>query len=248
MPTFIQFLRHALATLAFTLPVAALAQIAAPLAEPGPDQGMPWVKGPIARIGTVQACLSNPPRYTDRVLAYAGFSHPPPLRTPAVGEVFYTHVLIGHPGNPCSGSAVGLELILPPGVQIAYSPANPVFCFSARGNPLVLYNLDVDADYGCPTTFPQGLEGYMVIPKRGGLGSAWGMHQGFYIEILVPLIATQAQAGNNLIRWRINPDIGVVGYAQIGPQVNNDVLFRSAMEDDMLTLDLCTLSPTPQGC
>lgn len=74
------------------------------------------------------------------------------------------------------------------------------------------------------------------------------MHQGFYIEILVPLIATQAQAGNNLIRWRINPDIGVVGYAQIGPQVNNDVLFRSAMEDDMLTLDLCTLSPTPQGC
>ena len=83
MPTFIQFLRHALATLAFTLPVAALAQIAAPLAEPGPDQVMPWFNGPIAHIGTVQACLSNPPIYTDRVLAYAGFSHPPPLRTPA---------------------------------------------------------------------------------------------------------------------------------------------------------------------
>lgn len=215
-----------------------------------PTQVMSWYNGAIASIGTVQYCLSDPPIFATRVMGYAGFSHPPPDFTPAVGEVFYTHVVLGHPGNPCTGSAVGIELILPPGVEIAYSAADPVFCFAILPNPNRLHNLDTDPDYGCPTSFPLGLEGYAVRPLRGGLGhsGAWGMHMGFWLEILIPLRATQVYLGNDKIIWRVNPDVGVVGYPQVPAFANGEVIFRSAMEDTLLSLDLCTLNPPPQGC
>lgn len=214
-----------------------------------PDQVTPWFNGAIAHIGTVQYCLSDPPIFADRVMGYAGFSHPPPNFSPAVGEVFYTHVVLGHPGNPCAGSAVGIELILPAGVQTAVSADNPVFCYSILPNPNRLHNLDTDPDYGCPTTFPMGLQGLMVLPQRGGLGNsgAWGMHMGFWLEILIPLRATQPQ-NNSTLAWRINPDVGVVGYPQVGLQVNAEVIFRDGMESTLLNLDLCTLNPAPQGC
>ncbi len=211
----------------------------------------PWYNGAIEHIGTVQYCLSDPPIFADRVLGYTGFSHPPPNFSPAVGEVFYTHLLLGHPGNPCTGSAVGIELILPAGVEIANSADNPVFCFSMVPNPgNHLINLDTDPDYGCPTSFPPGLQGYAVRPLRGGLGNsgAWGMAMGFYLEILIPVRATQVQSGNQSIAWRVNPDIGVVGYPQVPVFANADVIFRDQMENNLLNLDLCTLTPTPQGC
>lgn len=222
-----------------------------PMSSIGLDQLMPWYNGAITRIGTVQYCGSNPPIYADRVMGYAGFSHPPPDFSPAVGEVFYTHVVLGHPGNPCTGSAVGIELILPPGMEIANSADNPVFCFSMVPNPTHhLVDLDTDPDYGCPTNFPPGLQGYAVRPLRGGLGhsGAWGMAMGFYLEILIPVRATQVQLGNDPIAWRVNPDVGVVGYPQVPAFVNGDVIFRDAMENHLLNLDLCTLSPTPAGC
>lgn len=233
------------------VPVAAQATFLAGVeAVDAPTQLMPWYNGPITRIGTVQSCLSDPPIFSDRVMGYAGFSHPPPDFTPALGEVFYTHVVLGHPGNPCTGSAVGVELILPPGIEIAHSAADPVFCFGILPNPNRLHNLDTDPDYGCPTSFPLGLEGYAVRPLRGGLGhsGAWGMHQGFWLEILIPLRATQVQLGDNKIVWRVNPDVGVVGYPQVPAFANGEVIFRAAMEDTLLSLDLCTLNPPPQGC
>ena len=246
--------RHALQAamgFALVLSTAAVAQMPGPASLSEPDVVTPWYNGAIEHIGTVQYCLSDPPIFADRVLGYTGFSHPPPNFSPAVGEVFYTHLLLGHPGNPCTGSAVGIELILPAGVEIANSADNPVFCFSMVPNPgNHLINLDTDPDYGCPTSFPPGLQGYAVRPLRGGLGNsgAWGMAMGFYLEILIPVRATQVQSGNQSIAWRVNPDIGVVGYPQVPVFANGDVIFRDQMENNLLNLDLCTLGPTPQGC
>ena len=244
----------------FAVALSTIAQAQSPLhlppSLPGPlspveaDVVTPWYNGDITRIGTVQYCLSDPPIYADRVMGYAGFSHPPPDLSPAVGEVFYTHLVLGHPGNPCTGSAVGIELILPPGVETAVSPANPTFCFAILPNPNRLHDMDADPDYGCPTTFPQGLQGLAVLPLRGGIGNsgAWGMAMGFWLEILIPVRATQVQPGNQSIAWRVNPDIAVVGYPQVPVFANGDVIFRDPMENTLLNLDLCTLSPPPQGC
>lgn len=237
--------------LASPVPVA-VAQ--ATVTDPTPQLLLPWFNGGIHSIGQNIACLSNPPIVEIRTQAYAGFTLRPPNLTPAVGEVFYTHLVMAHPGNPCAGSAVALELLLPPGVQTAASAANPAFCFAvlppSQSVPFSrLHNLGLDPDYGCPQVFPQGLEGLFVLAPNGGIGGgAWGMHRGFWLEILIPLVATQPQAGNQSIRFRVNPDIGVVGYPSVPLFVNNDVVFRDSLENNQLSLDVCTVSPTPSGC
>jgi hypothetical protein len=219
-----------------------------------PELVLPWFNGVFQSIGQNIACLSDPPIVEIRTQAYTGFSLLPPNLTPAVGEVFYTHLVISHPGNPCAGSAVGIELLLPPGVQPATSAGNPAFCFArlppTQQRPFtLLVNLGTDAGYGCPQTFPQGLEGLRVSAPLGGIGGgAWGMARGIWLEFLIPLVASQPQAGNNQIRFRVNPDIGVVGYPQVPVLVNNDVLFRTSLEDNQLILDICTVTPIPQGC
>ncbi len=218
-----------------------------------PDVVLPWFNGVINSVGTDIACLSDPPISEIRVQGYAGYALVPPNRTPAVGEVFYTHIVLSHPGNPCTGSAVAIELMLPAGVQPAATAADPAFCFARvpattqRPFPLLI-NLGNDAGYGCPQVFPVGLEGLRIVPPLGGLGGGWGMAAGFYLELLVPLKASVAQSGSNSIRFRVNPDIGVVGYPSVALLVNSDVLFRTPFEDNQLTLDICTISPAASGC
>jgi hypothetical protein len=220
---------------------------------PAPQLVLPWFNGGITNVGSNVACLSDPPFVETRVQGYAGWSLLPPQFTPAVGETFYAHLVLSHPGNPCAGSAVGIELLLPAGVWTAANADNPVFCFarlppsSSRPFPLLI-DFANEPGYGCPQTFAPGIEGLRISPPLGNLGGAWGMARGFFIELLVPLRATSAQSGNSAIRFRVNPDIGVVGYASIGLLVNNEVIFRSAMEDNQLTLDLCTVTPTASGC
>src|SRR5690606_8145761 len=148
-----------------------------------------------------------------RVQGYAGFSLVPPNRTPAVGEVFYTHLVLSHPGNPCAGSAVGIELLLPIGIAPANSAENPAFCFAVSGVSNPLFDLAKDSGYGCPQTCAQGLVGLRVIPPLGGIGGsgAWSMARGFWLERLIPLRAGQPRSGASAIGGRVNPDIGVVG-------------------------------------
>jgi hypothetical protein len=221
---------------------------------PEPQLVLPWFNGVFQSIGQNIACLSDPPIVEIRTQAYTGHSLLPPNLTPSVGEVFYTHLVISHPGNPCAGSAVGIELLLPAGVQPANSAGNPAFCFArlpptAQRPFTALVNLGADPAYGCPQVFPPGLEGLRVSAPLGGIGGgAWGMARGVWLEFLIPLVASQPQAGNNPIRFRVNPDIGVVGYVQVPLLVNSDVLFRTSLEDNQLILDICTVTPIPQGC
>lgn len=241
---------HAGALVAFgSSPCAAQSRDPAGARPVEPAQILPWYNGVFTSIGTDTACLSDPPITEIRVQGYTGFTLIPPNRTPAVGEVFYTHLVLSHPGNPCAGSAVGIELLLPSGVQPAPSVQNPAFCFAISGVSYKLINLGSDPGYGCPQSYTTGLQGLAVRAPLGGVGGgAWGMARGFWLELLIPLRATQAQVGNNSIVWRVNPDLGVVGYPQVPLFVTSDVIFRSAMEDNLLTLDICTLVPTPQGC
>lgn len=215
---------------------------------------LPWFNGSIASVGTNWACLSDPPIYQIRTQAYAGFAMRPPDLAPGVGEVFYTHLVVSHPGNPCAGSAVGIELLLPAGVTPATSPENPAYCFAVAppnsNRPhAVLYNLGLDPAYGCPQAFPQGLEGLRVAAPNGGIGGgAWGMGQGFWLELMIPVRSTRPYWGTDRIRYRINPDIAVVGYAEVPVFTDGDVVFRHSLEGDMIFLDICNANPRPQGC
>ncbi len=231
----------------------ALSVASAHAADPEQDAILPWYNGVISNIGSNVACLSDPPFVEIRVQGYVGWTLVPPNFTPAVGEIFYTHLVLSHPGNPCTGSAVGIELMLPAGIVTAASSADPAFCFARtppnpqRPFPLLI-NLGSDIGYGCPQSFSQGLEGLRVSPPQGGAGGGWGMAAGFFLELLIPLRATTVQPGNTSIRFRVNPDVGVVAYPSVPVLVNNDVVFRAPFEDNLLTLDICTVTPTASGC
>ena len=225
---------------------------------------LPWFDGAANfQIGTDYACLSDPPIFEARVAGYSGYTYTPPelsnipfAQLPAVGELFYAKVVLSHPGNPCFGSAVGLEILLPAGVAPAISTANPVFCFARvppnnNHNDYKLYDLRYDSSYGCPTSLPLGLQGLAIrAPLNTAAGGAWAMFQGSWLEIMVPLRSTFAQNGTNQIYFRVNPDIGVVGYTNVPLYVNSDTIFRSPMEDNNLTLDLCdpAIGTVATGC
>ena len=220
-----------------------------------------WYYGVLnSQIGQDTACLSDPPIIETRVAGYSAYTYWPPYQPtqiplaqlPAVGEVFYAKLVLSHPGNPCAGSAVGIELLLPAGVTTAVSAANPTFCF-ARVPPnqqhadYRLIKLGNDSGYGCPQTFQQGIQGLAIRAPNGGLGGgAWGMFAGSWLEFLIPLKSSVPQNGSN-VYFRINPDIAVVGYVNSLLYVNSDTVFRATMEDTNLTLDLCGLGPTT-GC
>jgi hypothetical protein len=213
---------------------------------------LPWYNGGIqSPIGQDLAC--NTTIVETRVSGYAGQTYIPPNWAPAVGEVFYAHLVLAHPGNPCSGSAVAIELLLPSGVNTAISANDPVFCYARvpanQSHGILLLNLDTDLNYGCPQVFGQGLQGLAIRAVRGGVGAGlWGMFQGSWLEILVPLKATTPQLGNNSIYFRVSPDVGVVGYPSVPALADGDVLFRSHMEDNGVTLDICTVTPIAPGC
>ena len=225
---------------------------------------LPWYDGSVnPQIGTDTYCLSDPPFTETRVAGYSGYTYTPPAQPssipfsqlPAVGELFYAKLVLSHPGNPCAGSAVGIEVLLPAGVSPAISADNPLFCF-ARTPPggthpssYLLINLANDAGYGCPQTLPQGLQGLALYAPNGGAGGgSWGMAAGFWLEFMVPLRASAPQYGSNSIYFRVNPDIAVVGYTDVPLYVNDDVIFRTPMEDQLLSLDLCSITPIAQGC
>ena len=219
-----------------------------------PNVLVSWFNGGLVNVGTNTACISDPPIFQVRTAGYAGFSYFPaavpggPVSAPAVGEVFYTHVLVSHPGNPCGGSVVGLELILPPGIQPAISTIDPVFCFGVTPNN-VLFNYANEPTYGCPQTLPQGQEGLAVRAPRGGAGGGgWAMRQGSWIEIFVPLKSSVPYIGDQKIRWRLNPAIAVVGYLETPVFVDDDVIFRTSLDDMVLPVELCSGSQRPQGC
>jgi hypothetical protein len=223
-----------------------------------------WYYGPLnPQIGTDTACLSNPPITETRVAGYSGYSYLPPYQStsiplaqlPGLGEVFYAKLVVSHPGNPCAGSAIGIELLLPAGVTTAMSADNPAFCFARtppnanHPNNHLLINLGTDPNYGCPQVLAQGVQGLAIRAPNGGAGGgSWGMAAGFWLEFMLPLKSSIAQNGSNQIYFRINPDIGVVGYTNVPLYVNSDTIFRASMEDLSLTLDICTLTPTAQGC
>jgi hypothetical protein len=225
-----------------------IASLALSLLASGTAPAIPlyWLNGGINNIGSDTNCISQMAEV--RVQGYSGYTYWKPYQpvsvqlyqTPAQNEIFYAHLVLSHPGNPCAGSAVGIGIRPAAGTTLAISANNPVFCFARLSNGTVI-NLGNDVGYGCPQSLPfdSFSQSYRLIAPNGGFGGgSWGMAQGNWLEFLVPLRANQVQLGSNSLSFWVNPDIGVYGNPSMAQYVNGDVLFRSAMEDYDLSLDI----------
>jgi len=199
-----------------------------------------FYNGVLANVGTDDACITGTLEILEQ--AYAGFSLRQSTYTPAVGEVWYAHVVISHPGNPCSGgSATGIEILLPPSTTFAIDADNPVFCaLRDHSNQVTVYYRQ---NQGCPQAPSTGVEGYAFWAYSGSTAEPWIIATGTWLELMIPLRTSAVLNGSNTT-FRINPDLGVVGYAAVGTYVNHDVIFRDDMENDGLVPDICTLGGT----
>lgn len=217
------------------------------LSSTTPTVPLYWLNGGVNSIGQNTNCITQQPEI--RVQGYAGYTYWKPYQpssvqlyqTPANNEIFYAHLVLSHPGNPCAGSALGIGIRPAAGTSLAISATNPVFCFARLSNGTVI-DLANDAGYGCPQSLPfDGFsQSYRFVAPRGGIGGSggWGMAQGNWLEFLVPLRANQVQFGSNNLAFWVNPDLGVYGTPSAAQYVNNDVVFRGAMEDYDLSLDI----------
>lgn len=201
-----------------------------PASAPAPQALLSWYNGVLIDIGTDIACGTSLPEVL--VQSYVGFTLYPGNTTPGLGELYYAHIVIAHPGNPCvGGSAIGVEIILPPATQLAIAPSDPVFCFYRN-----LAGQIVDYAAQCPQLLSQGFEGYSLARINSG-GQPWLLASGTYLEFLVPLRSSAVLIGDAMTA-RINPEIGVVGRPQVGVYTNSDIVFRNDFSDIELTLDI----------
>ena len=173
--------------------------------------------------------------------AYDGFSVIDSGYTPAVGEVWYAHVFVSHPGNPCSGGNYNeIDMLLPPNTTFAIDSENPVFC--AYYSPtLNLTKVYYTQNRGCPQAPSAGIQGYAFWAYNGPTPQPWLLASYSILELLIPLRSSTALNYDSM-SFRINPDIGVFNYASVGVVVNDDVIFRSDQDGTTLIPDLCNIS------
>jgi hypothetical protein len=215
-------------------------------------QNITWYNGTLVNTDTQWICTTDPPLYGIRMQGYVGYGLHPGSRTPAVGEIWYAHLVLAHPGNQCAGgSATHVEFYPPPNTQLAVSVDNPLFCFWRRhlswGGPggSTSFGTLVNVGGNCnqnPGIGPYG--GYnldAINPSQ-----PWPFPNYSYMEFLVPLRSTAPLNFQNLSAL-INPAVGVFAQPTVPVVVNNDVLFRDGFGPMNLYLDICTI-PNTTGC
>jgi len=210
-------------------------------AAPASAAALSFYNGTISNVGADLACVSNLSEVLEQ--SYAGFSIRNGFYYPAPGEVWYAHVVVSHPGNPCSGgSATGISVQPPSNTTFAIDVDNPVYCAIRNlAQQVKVYNRQ---DQACPQ-FPTSTgDGYYIFPfYNGNTPQPWLIATGTYVELMIPLRSSTGLVGSAMT-FRINPDLGVYGYPAVGVQVFGDVIFRADLEFDLITPDICGISGT----
>ncbi len=218
-------------------------------AAEAPRTPISWYNGVFVSTDNIFNCISA--QIEVRMQGYVGYGLRPGGRTPAVGEVWYAHLVLAHTGNVCAGgSATHLEFFPPPNTALAVSGNSPIFCFWRRhdfwsGSQSVGTVLNMGAN--CPQnpgTGPWG--GYNLDPVSGSSRPPWTVPNYSWMEFLVPLRSTQVVNGN-AAQALLNPNLGVFSYPNVPVFVNADVLFRDGFDGMQLPLEICTL-PNTSGC
>jgi hypothetical protein len=126
------------------------------------------------------------------IIANAEFQSDP-VRLPRTGDVFYVRTIPGRVGNGCGiGMSAHVEIVLPPGVATAVSPAHPVRCNS----------MDIDSGAvtpvaGCPQAAQQGIYGPAFDQNTGGSIAPWQIAYGQALVIEIPLRSSRRLAGTS---------------------------------------------------
>jgi hypothetical protein len=85
-----------------------------------------WNNGSIGYTSHNECINSTVEQLTAQYVGYWGMND---ASAPAVGDVYYAHIVISTIGNSCAAPFVVPEVLLPPNTNFAVSASNPVRCF-----------------------------------------------------------------------------------------------------------------------
>ncbi len=206
------------------------------LSTSGPAQAAPVVEtgvggaqsGPLALLtvtwydglytnSTITNCpsiIQGFPYEEKGINAYTGFSADPVAGLPAIGQVFYAHVVIHGMGNACSGQRAFIDIQPPANTSIVISTTNPVKCY-AGGAP-------VSPASDCPQTLPASpyhSGAYAIYSTDTAHALTWPVPQGAIWEFLIPMVSSTALTNSPMIAnvlamdgngnpW-LRPEVGV---------------------------------------
>jgi hypothetical protein len=166
------------------------AVVAAVLVGVASAQAAPtWHDGEKVSSKLQNACLGN---VEFGALAYAGF-RVDASSLPGPGQVFYGHAVFGAAttvgGTGCgkSDQHAEVDVVLPQGVSLAVSAANPIYCFHEDQGASEV------KDETCPTHAINGTYGPALPPQDGS--AAWDLPVGRLFEIQFPLVTTRQLKG-----------------------------------------------------
>jgi hypothetical protein len=171
------------------LALAALAFVAAVPAQAAKK----WITGSIERstVLNCQSVIIGAPRQEVGAVANAEF-RADKKKLPRVGQAFYVRTQPAAVGRPCADQAVGVELVLPPGVRTAITRKRRIRCFY----------IDIDTQkktrvtrsQGCPRRTGTGVYG-RSLNRKGSKGPAWDLPYGKEVSIEVPLRSSRRLKG-----------------------------------------------------
>lgn len=149
-------------------------------------QAAAWYDGLIvySQITNCVSIIQGAPYSEAGIGTYAGFAADPNLARPAIGQVYYLHVVAYGLGNACSGQRIWVDFTLPPNTSMAVTPTNPIRCYAGGV-----------ANSYCPQSLPNSPynAGAYSIPSNDSANAyTWPLPQGGNWEFQIPVVSTTA--------------------------------------------------------
>ena len=152
-----------------------------------------WHGGQLA-MAYDYGCLGN---WQVVMAASAAFYEENPPQLPQVGDVFYVRTRAAAVGSPCieGPQLVGIEIVLPDGVELAIGPATPVKCAAYDIGQMTA--TPITPAQGCPAQpSTPGASGYgLRFDNTAPSGPLWPVPEGEGIILMVPVRATRPLSG-----------------------------------------------------
>lgn len=197
--------------LALVLLAAAL--VANPFVDvPSASAAVVWHDGD-ARSTRVINCvgvIQGTPWEENGLTTWVGFSTDPDAGKPEVGQVYYVHIVLGAPGNPCPGGQVAWpDLVLPPNTVPAVSQSAPIRC-QYRGSAW---------STNCAQLQQKAANRFWVAnPVNAGTEYGWPLATGNVLELQIPVRSSAPLASATMSAVVTIAD-GSAGGRTLTPQV-----------------------------
>lgn len=178
---------HAIRTRALAL-VASIALLGIPpVARPAAAADAGWYDGGIqySQVTNCFSIIGGYPYLEYGAGVYTGYYADPTAGIPAVGQVYYVHVVFYGMGSPCAGQYAVPEIDLPNNTTLAIDASHPIVCYGTVGGGWIQDTTSCPTNVGVSGWHPGA---FTLLPKTGE--TAWPLPAGAGWDLRIPVVSS----------------------------------------------------------